>query len=103
MLYSKICLTYMAHRMAALLWGKVFYKDIFAGYLRQELGERYSFTYDGSYLNTNNPAISHTLPLQEEAHISEQFLPAFFENLVAEGWLEEAQRGILGKRTCSLF
>ncbi len=32
--------------MAKLLWGKVYYQDQFAGYLRQEPGERYTFQYD---------------------------------------------------------
>ena len=89
--------------MAKLLWGKVFYKEQLAGYLRQEPGERYSFTYHDSYLNSNNPPIAHTLPLSEKAVFTEQFLPAFFDNLVAEGWMEEAQRRLLGKRACSRF
>ncbi len=89
--------------MAKLLWAKVFYKDQFAGYLRQELGERYAFIYHESYLNSKNPPIAHTLPLSEKAVITEQFLPAFFDNLAAEGWMEEAQRRLLGKRTCSRF
>jgi len=29
--------------MASLLWGKVTYKDIFAGILREEPGDRVSF------------------------------------------------------------
>lgn len=89
--------------MANLLWGKVYFKDQFAGFLRQEPGERYTFTYDLSYLNSKNPAIAHSLPLQEAPFISEQYLPAFFDNLVAEGWLEEAQMRLLAKRRCSRF
>ncbi|MBL8677095.1 MAG: HipA N-terminal domain-containing protein, partial [Alphaproteobacteria bacterium] len=46
--------------MAQLLWGKVYYQDVFAGYLRQEPGERFLFTYDESYLNSSNPPISYT-------------------------------------------
>jgi len=89
--------------MATLLWGKVFYKDHLAGYLRQEVGERYSFSYHESNLNSKNPPISQTLPLSDKPYITEQFLPAFFDNLGAEGWLEEAQRRLLGKRTASRF
>ena len=89
--------------MANLLWGKVYYKDTFAGYLRQEPGERYTFAYDESYLDSNNPAIAFTLPLQTKPHISEQHLPAFFDNLVAEGWLEGAQKRLLRKRQPSRF
>ncbi|MBS0349598.1 MAG: HipA domain-containing protein [Proteobacteria bacterium] len=89
--------------MAKLLWAKVFYKEQLAGYLRQEPGERYSFVYHESYLNSKNPPIAHTLPLTEKVVVTEQFLPAFFDNLAAEGWMEEAQRRLLGKRTCSRF
>lgn len=89
--------------MAKLLWGKVFFKEQFAGYLRQEPGERYSFTYDENYLNSSRIPIAHTLPLQSEPFITEQYLPAFFDNLAAEGWLEEAQKRLLAKRVCSRF
>lgn len=89
--------------MAELLWGKVYYQNQFAGYLRQEPGERYTFSYDLNYLNSGNPAIAHTLPLSEQLFISEQQLPAFFDNLVAEGWLQEAQSRMLGKRNATRF
>lgn len=89
--------------MANLLWGKVYYKEHFVGFLRQEPGERTSFTYDGSYLNAGYPAIAHTLPLQPELHISQAGLHPFFDNLVSEGWLEEAQMRLLGKRQTSRF
>lgn len=57
--------------MANLLWGKIYYLDQFAGYLRQEPGERYTFTYDESYLESTNPAIAMTLPRREAPFISE--------------------------------
>ena len=88
--------------MAKLLWGKVFYKDHFAGYLREEPGDRTSFAYDESYLNQNLPAIAHTLPLQIEPFF-EHGLIHYFDNLVAEGWLEEAQIRLLGKRQITRF
>mgnify|MGYP003385184438 CR=1 FL=1 len=89
--------------MANLLWGNVYYKDRFAGVVRQEPGERVSFTYDESYLASGHPAIAHTLPLRAGPYISESGLPSFFDNLVAEGWMEDAQTRLLGKRRASRF
>jgi serine/threonine-protein kinase HipA len=77
--------------MASALWGKVKYKDRFAGELRQEPGGRYVFTYDFDYLAADHPAIAYTLPKSSQPLISEQGLHPFFENLVAEGWLKNAQ------------
>lgn len=84
--------------MAANLWGKVYYKDIFAGILAQEPGNRCVFTYDSSYLANANPAIAHTLPVRAEPHLGEDGLHPFFDNLVAEGWLRDAQARALGVR-----
>ena len=89
--------------MANLLWGHIYYKDHFAGILRQEPGERTSFTYHDSYLSSGQPSIAHTLPLQAAPFLSESGLPPFFDNLVAEGWLEEAQTRLLAKRRASRF
>ncbi|HCR85682.1 MAG TPA: hypothetical protein DIV86_03285 [Alphaproteobacteria bacterium] len=89
--------------MANLLFGNVYYKDIFAGVLRQEPGERYSFTYDNSYLESQHSSIAHTLPKRKEAYISEAGLHSFFDNLIAEGWLESAQARLLGKRSWKRF
>ena len=89
--------------MANLLWGHVYYKDIFAGTLREELGGRVSFTYDPSYIDGGHMAIAHTLPVREQAHISENGLPPFFDILVSEGWLEQAQRRLLGRREVTRF
>jgi serine/threonine-protein kinase HipA len=77
--------------MAAALWGKVYYNDLFAGELRQEPGGRCVFIYDPAYLEARKPAIAFTLPLQATPHICEQGLHPFFDNLVAEGWLRNAQ------------
>jgi serine/threonine-protein kinase HipA len=77
--------------MAALLWGKIYYNAFFAGELRQESGGRYVFTYDSAYLEAGHPSIAFTLPRQAPAHICEQGLHPFFDNLVAEGWLRNAQ------------
>jgi serine/threonine-protein kinase HipA len=77
--------------MAASLWGKVYYDDLFAGELRQEPGGRCVFTYDPTYLEAGHPAIAFTLPRQAAPHIYEQGLHPFFDNLAAEGWLRNAQ------------
>ncbi len=89
--------------MANLLWGKVYYKDHFAGFLREEPGERTSFIYDPSYLDAGHPAIAYTLPLRPEPHIGQAGLHPFFDNLVAEGWLEGAQTRLLNKRAARRF
>ena len=89
--------------MAELLWGQVYFGKTYAGILRQEPGERCSFTYDPAFLSVKGPAIAWTLPLQEQPHISQQGLHPFFDNLVAEGWLEEAQKRLLGNRQASRF
>ena len=89
--------------MASLLWGKVFFQDHFAGYLREEMTGDFSFTYDESYLKEKFPSLSYTLPLQQEPHISYARLHPFFDNLVAEGWLEKAQTRILGQRKMTRF
>ena len=89
--------------MANFLWGKVYYKDQFSGYLREEPGNVVSFIYDETYLNSGQPAIAFTLPLQATAFISPDGLLSFFDNLVAEGWLEQAQTRLLGKRKLSRF
>lgn len=62
-----------------------------------------SFIYDENYLNEGHPPIAHTLPLKSEAYISQSGLHPFFDNLVAEGWLEAAQTRLLGKRSVSRF
>ncbi len=89
--------------MANLLWGKVYFNDMFAGFLREEPGDRITFTYDDSYISAENPAIAHTLPVRAAPHISNNGLHPFFDNLVSEGWLEHAQSRLLGKREVKRF
>jgi serine/threonine-protein kinase HipA len=89
--------------MANLLWGKVYLYDEFVGILRQEPGEASSFTYDPEYISKNLPPISYSLPLRKDRYISYNGIHPFFDNLVAEGWLESAQSRILGKRHVSRF
>ena len=89
--------------MAINLWGKIYYKDTFAGILSQEAGGRCVFTYDEGYLQSSLPAISYTLPLRAEPHLSEYGLHPFFDNLCAEGWLKNAQTRALGLRRDDRF
>ena len=89
--------------MAINLWGKIYYKDTFAGILSQETGGRCVFTYDESYLQSSLPAISYTLPLRAEPHLSEYGLHPFFDNLCAEGWLKNLQARALGLRRDDRF
>src|SRR5215475_3699788 len=81
--------------MATSLWGRIYYGNVFAGELRQEPGGRCVFTYDPAYLEAGHPSIAFTLPLQPSPHSCEQGLHPFFDNLVAEGWLRNAQAGAL--------
>lgn len=78
--------------MAASLWGKVYYSDLFAGELRQEPGGRCVFTYDAAYLAADHPSIAFTLPRRDAPHVCERGLHPFFDNLVAEGWLRMPRR-----------
>ena len=89
--------------MAVNLWGKIYYKDTFAGILSQEAGGRCVFTYDEGYMESALPAISYTLPLQTKPLLSEYGLHPFFDNLCAEGWLKNAQSRALGLRRDDRF
>lgn len=89
--------------MARFLWGKVYYNETFVGILREETGDRAVFEYDHSYLDAQYPAISYTLPTSIRQHISHSGLHSFFDNLVAEGWLEQAQSRFFSKRIISRF
>jgi len=82
--------------MAVMLWGKVYFQDTYVGILKQEANGRYVFAYDASYLSSSLPAIAFSLPLREEPFISERGLHPFFDNLVAEGWFQNAQSRALG-------
>ncbi len=77
--------------MATTLWGKIYYNDTYAGILQQEPSGRCIFTYDTSYLSSSSQPIAFTFPLRKEPFISEGDLHPFFDNLGAEGWLENAQ------------
>lgn len=89
--------------MAKRLWAQIYYQDTFSGILKEESGDRMSFTYDAAYLSDRHPPIAHALPMQESPFISASGLHAFFDNLVSEGWMEEVQTRLLGKREASRF
>lgn len=90
--------------MAATLWGRVYYDNaLYAGELRQEPSGRCVFTYDRSYLEAKHPAIAFALPLKIAPSICEQGLHSFFDNLVAEGWLRNAQARALKVDTGNRF
>lgn len=82
--------------MATSLWGNVYYQNTYAGILQQEPGGRCIFTYDTSYLSASSKPIAFSFPLRKEPFISEGNLHPFFDNLGAEGWLENAQTKALG-------
>jgi len=83
--------------MATRLYGTVFFRKEVAGTLEQIPDGRFAFTYAPSYLDEGRVQIAYSLPLQKEPHYSFG-LHAFFDNLVAEGWLARAQARALGIR-----
>ena len=89
--------------MAKILWGRVYFGDSYAGLLQQEPGERSVFTYDEAYISSGGPAIAHSLPLAINPYRYDAPLPPFFDNLVAEGWLRNAQARALGARPDDRF
>jgi len=69
--------------MAELLYGHIYFYDRFAGLLRQETGDRCSFTYDGEFMERPE-AISLSLPPRAEPYIHAGRLIPYFDNLLAE-------------------
>ncbi|MGD0912784.1 MAG: HipA domain-containing protein [Terracidiphilus sp.] len=89
--------------MAELFYGHVYFLDRFAGVLRQETGERCSFTYDSAYLDAGSQPVSMTLPLTSEPQVYEGRLHPFFDNLLAEGRQAAVQARWLGVRVEDRF
>ena len=81
--------------MAEYLYGHVYFHDRFAGILRQESGDRCSFTYDGEFLQKPE-AIAVSLPPQTDAHFYPGRLHPYFDNLLAEGRQAAVQARWLG-------
>lgn len=72
--------------MEAYRTAYVYVRDSFAGTLK-ETDAGYSFIYDDTYLEGENPtAVSLTLPIQKEEYTSKTLF-AFFDGLIPEGWL----------------
>ncbi|MFA7288936.1 MAG: HipA N-terminal domain-containing protein [Melioribacteraceae bacterium] len=68
--------------------GKVYYKDLFAGIIKED-EEGFSFIYDEKYLAMENSRpISLALPLKKEQYKSALLFP-FFDGLIPEGWILE--------------
>ena len=89
--------------MAEALYGNVYFREAFAGMLREEPDGRYTFTYDPAYVASGNPGVAHTLPLQLGPIYSTGGLHSYFDNLVAEGWLANAQMRALGLQPHNRF
>ncbi len=96
-------LEYKLYFMATSQWGKIYYQDVYTGILQQEPGGRCVFTYDTSYLESGLPAIALSFPKQREPFICERGLHPFFDNLIAEGWFQNAQAKALGVDTRDRF
>ncbi len=82
--------------MATKQYGKVYLYNRYAGILAEEPGNRFVFTYDESYIEGGYPSVSMTLPVISTPHYCERGLHPYFDNLVAEGWLRDAQARALG-------
>ncbi len=66
--------------------GKVFYKEFFAGIIRED-ENGYTFTYNTKFLsNPEAKPISLTLPLRLEVYQSKILFP-FFDGVIPEGWI----------------
>ena len=71
--------------------GAVYFGEFYAGELKREPSGRYVFTYDRAYLEALQPDIAFTLPRSGDPYVSGAGLHPFFDNLVSEGWLRNAQ------------
>jgi serine/threonine-protein kinase HipA len=89
--------------MAKTLWGQVYLYNDFAGILQQEPAGAFRFTYDADYLAAAKSPIAYTLPLREAPYISTAGLHPFFDNLLSEGWLRNAQARALGIKADDRF
>jgi serine/threonine-protein kinase HipA len=82
--------------MATTSWGNVYLYDRFVGVLSEEPGHIYKFAYDQSFVENPIHEISQTLPIRNEPFYSSGILHPYFDNLIAEGWLANAQARVLG-------
>lgn len=64
---------------------EVYRNGTLAGTLTEKTRQRFVFSYDDNYFNdTNQPAISLTLPKNQKEYISDFLFPFFF-NMLSEG------------------
>lgn len=73
--------------------GYVYCGDYFVGTLTEytvPAGYEYEFRYDESYLSHGLAKIGENLPLTDEPY-RKNHLPAFFANLMSEGWVKRHQ------------
>ncbi len=65
----------------------VYYKDFFAGTLKETDGGEYIFQYDEKYIMEHpNQFLTFTMPVRTEPYTDNRLFP-FFEGLIPEGWL----------------
>ena len=66
---------------------KIYYDKVLAGKLTESDDGDYIFTYDQKYIKKYpSQFITFTMPVREDAYISDRLFP-FFEGLIPEGWL----------------
>ena len=75
--------------MRARRSGLVFQQGVLAGRVEQ-LPDGFRFTYEASFVSSDLPAVSLTLPKRLEPYVS-PFLFPFFVSLLAEGALAKEQ------------
>ncbi len=67
--------------------GKVYYKEHFAGIIKETDEGEYVFQYDTNYVKQHpKEFITFTMPVTDKPYIENRLFP-FFESLIPEGWL----------------
>ncbi len=67
--------------------GKVYYKSLFAGIIKETDEGEYIFQYDENYVREHpSDFITFTMPVVRQTY-SEKRLFSFFDGLIPEGWL----------------
>ena len=67
--------------------GKIYYRDFFAGILKETDAGEYIFQYDEGFVKEHpDEFLTFTMPVAEKPYTSKRLFP-FFEGLIPEGWL----------------
>lgn len=67
--------------------GRVYYKDDFAGLIRETMEGEYVFEYDSDYVRDHaNDFLVFSMPVRIQPYRSSRLFP-FFDGLIPEGWL----------------